>query len=95
MKTDVYSWRVSTEVKATLEEEARLSGVSVAAILDRITRDWIEQRRRASGDDDREQTNIRERALRVVGTVAGDDPYRAERARDLVGRKLRDRRAKS
>jgi hypothetical protein len=93
MKTEVYSWRVSTEVKESLEEEARLSGASVAAVLDRITRAWIEQRRRASGEDERAQARIRKRALQVVGTVAGDDPYRAERARDLVRRRLRDRRA--
>ena len=32
-KTEVYSWRVSPETKAALEEEARREGLTLAALL--------------------------------------------------------------
>jgi hypothetical protein len=41
MKTEVYSWRVSTNVKAGLEREARRRKTSVSAILDMAAQEWL------------------------------------------------------
>ena len=41
MKTEVYSWRVSPEVKTGLEREARRRKISVSAVLDLAAREWL------------------------------------------------------
>lgn len=84
MKTEVYSWRLSAHRKAELEQEARREGTSLAALLDRVTADWLAQRRNDHPDDDAEQAAIRKRAMAAIGSVAGDDPTRAERSSQLV-----------
>jgi hypothetical protein len=84
MKTEVYSWRVSAERKAELEAEARREGTSLSGLLDRVTADWLAERRNGHSDDELEQAAIRKRALAAIGSVAGDDPTRAERASELV-----------
>jgi hypothetical protein len=84
MKTEVYSWRLSAERKAELEAEARREGASLSALLDRVTADWLAQRRNGHSDDDAEQAAIRRRAMAAIGSVAGGDPTRSERASELV-----------
>ncbi len=81
MKTEVYSWRLSTQKKAELESEARREGLSVAGLLDKITSDWIRERR--NGDEE-EQAAIRRRVMKTVGSIRGGDPTRSERASELV-----------
>jgi hypothetical protein len=54
----------------------------------------VYRRRASTAKDEREQERIRERAGKFAGAIAGDDPYRAERARRLVRRKLRAGRAR-
>ena len=49
-KSEVYSWRLTTELKRQLEEEARRLGVSVGAVLQTAARDWIA--RNAANTDD-------------------------------------------
>ena len=41
MKTEVYSWRVSADLKAGLEREARRRKVSLSAVLDLAAREWL------------------------------------------------------
>ena len=41
MKTEVYSWRVSTELKTGLEREARRRKISLAAALDIAAHEWL------------------------------------------------------
>ena len=43
MKTEVYSWRVSSELKTSLEREARRRGISVFAALAAAVREWLEK----------------------------------------------------
>jgi hypothetical protein len=45
MKTVVYRWRLSPKRKAELEAAARREGISLAALLNRITGDWLAVRR--------------------------------------------------
>jgi hypothetical protein len=93
MKTAVYSWRVSSETKAALEDEARQRDESVAELLDRIAREWLELQRGTDGGDRQREERIRARALSCCGTIAGGDPDRASRVREDVRERLRSRRA--
>lgn len=84
MKTEVYSWRLSAQRKAELEQEARREGTSLSALLDRVTADWLARRRNGHSNDDAEQAALRRRVMATVGTIHGSDPTRAERASELV-----------
>jgi hypothetical protein len=91
MKTEVYSWRLSAERKAELEEEARREGASLAALLDRVTRDWLAERRKGQAGDEAEQAAIRKRAMAAIGSVAGGDRQRSSQASQRVKEILRKR----
>jgi len=84
MKTEGYSWRLSAERKAELEEEARREGISLSALLDRVTADWLAQRRNGHANDDAEQAAIRKRAMAAIGSIRSGDPTRSARASELV-----------
>jgi hypothetical protein len=94
MKTEVYSWRLSAHRKAQLEEEARLQGTSLSELLDRVTADWIAQRRLGHSDDEAEQAAIRKRAAAAIGSIRGGDPSRAARAGQLVREIIAQKHAK-
>jgi hypothetical protein len=89
MKSEVYSWRLSPDLKADLEEAARRERVSVARLLERIAREWLKAR--ASEDDEAEQERLRAIAMQYVGTIRGGDPDRSaevsKRVRELLARK--------
>src|SRR5882762_8369883 len=84
MKTEVYSWRVSAARKAELEQEARRERTSLSALLDRVTADWLAERRNGHSDDEAEQAAIRRRAAAAIGSIRSGDPTRSTRARELV-----------
>jgi hypothetical protein len=84
MKTEVYSWRLSAERKAELEAEARRQGTSLSGLLDRVTADWLAERRNGHSDDEAEQAAIRKRVMATVGTIRGNDPTRSEHTSELV-----------
>ena len=89
-KTEVYSWRVASNKKTALENEARREGTTVAALLDQITSDWIESRRGLTGDE-AEQNRLHARAGKTLGTIAGNDPKRAENAKTVIRKRLQRR----
>lgn len=91
MKTEVYSWRVSAQRKAELENESRRKGTSLAGLLDQITADWLQERHSARNGDDVEQARIRKRAEAAIGSIAGGDPHRSSQASQRVGEILRKR----
>lgn len=88
MKTEVYTWRLSAETKAALEMAARREKSTVSALLDRLTGQWIEQRRSGSATDDAEQARLHKEAMKAIGTIAGKNPERAETVRLLVRQRL-------
>jgi hypothetical protein len=88
MKTEVYSWRVSPEVKAALEREARREKTSLAALLDRVARQWLEERKSRSVDDAAEQARLHAAVEKCIGTIKGGDPHRAESASRLIRESL-------
>jgi hypothetical protein len=90
MKSEVYSWRVSTELKTGLEREARRRRISLGAVLDLAARDWL-ARSGAEIDTEEEQARIRRAASRCFGTMASGNPRRSENVREGVRERLRQR----
>jgi hypothetical protein len=88
MKSEVYSWRVSTDLKTGLEREARRRKISVAAVLDLAARDWLNNGGAEIGGEE-EQTRLRKAASKCFGALAGGDPHRSENARQAVRERLR------
>jgi len=90
MKTEVYSWRVSTDVKTSLECAARHRKVSLSAVLDMAAREWLTNS--GSGDDDEEtQTRLRKVASECFGAFASGDTRRSETVGEAVRQRLRRR----
>jgi|ERR1035437_912145 hypothetical protein len=94
MKTEVYSWRLSADKKAELEEEARREGTSMSALLDRVTAEWLTERRNGHWDDDAEQAAIRKRAMAAIGSIRSGDPTRSARTSELVSEIIARKHAK-
>ena len=93
MRTEVYSWRVSGELKSDLERAARLRKVSASAILDMAVRDWL-QKSRVDNDDGEVQRILHAEAVSCLGAIAGGNPRRAETARQAIRKRLAKRRAR-
>jgi hypothetical protein len=93
-KSEVYSWRLSRETKAALEDEARRHRTSLASLLDGIVQEW--RRRHAQAHDDAtEQARLHAAAARSFGRIAGKHPYSAARTREVIRQRLRRARAGS
>jgi hypothetical protein len=92
MKSEVYSWRLSPDLKQDLEEAARRERVSVSRLLERIAREWLKARAPAAADDEAEddeaeQERLKAIAMRYVGTLRSGDPDLSEK----VGERMRER----
>lgn len=90
MKTEVYSWRVSRELKSDLEQQARLRKTSLSALVTLAVRNWLKQSA-VPVEDDEEQRRLREAAMKCVGAFAGRNPRRAETARQAIRERLKRR----
>jgi hypothetical protein len=88
-RSQVYSWRLSRELKEFLEAAARDEGASVAEILERIATEWLDRRRDRLAED--RQAALRESSAPCLGSLAGGDPERSLRARADLREKLRAR----
>jgi hypothetical protein len=83
MKNEVYSWRLSTDLKSALEEAARREQVSVSGLLERIAREWLKTQPWVA-EDEAEQERIRAAAAPYIGSISGDDPELSEKVRERV-----------
>lgn len=88
-KSEVYSWRVSPELKDRLMRAAHVRNSSLAELLDEITTTWLQDQAESGGEA--RQRALHEALASCIGVLAGDDPHRAERASELVKEKLRAR----
>lgn len=88
MKTEVYSWRISTELKGDLEEQARLEGKSLSALLQEFASEGLRVRRNGNGDNGAEQAALRKRVMATVGTIHSGEPDLASRAREVVRERI-------
>ena len=90
MKSEVYSWRVSTDLKTGLEREARRRKISVSAVLDLAARDWL-NKGGAEVDGDEGQHRLQKAASKCFGSLASGNAHRSENARQAVRQRLRQR----
>jgi hypothetical protein len=88
MKQEVYSWRVSTELKSDLEREARIRKTSVSALLDMAVREWMKSKPTASNDEE-EQQRLHSAVDNCLGAFAGRNRRRSETARESIRARLR------
>jgi hypothetical protein len=93
MKTEVYSWRLSEELKSDLEREAHLRKVSVSSVLETAVRDWL-KKSNSDVPDDQAQQKLRAAAARCLGVLKGLNSRRAETTREAVRKRLRRRYAR-
>jgi len=93
MKTEVYSWRLSGELKSDLERQSRLHKLPLSSILDNAVREWL-QKNNGDASSDQAQRKLHVAAARCFGAFAGGESNRAEKARDQVRRRLRRRYAR-
>jgi len=84
MKTEVYSWRVSSRRKSELEAEARRKGTSLPALLDHIATDWLDTQKSSRTDEALEQERIRAAAFAAIGSFASGDPHLSKNVSRLV-----------
>jgi hypothetical protein len=88
MKTEVYSWRVSTDLKIGLEREARRRKISLSAALDLAAREWL-SKSGAENEDKEEQIRRHEAASKCFGAFSGNDVDRSKNVRQAVQQRLR------
>jgi hypothetical protein len=88
MKTEVYSWRLSTDLKAGLEREARRRKVSISRVLELAACELLKN---SGSDDEEQQRSLHETVAKCVGTLSGGDARASENVRKLVREKLRRR----
>lgn len=93
MKTEVYSWRLSEELKSDLERKARLRKVPVSAVLETAVRDWLKHSD-AEVPEDEAQRSLQAAASSCFGSLASGNARRAETARDVLRKRLRRRHAR-
>ena len=75
-KTEVYSWRLPTELKTELEAVARTEKTSLSALIAKVMRGWLDERRPSTDEEKAERARIN----RVLGEIVRD-----ARARDAGG----------
>lgn len=92
-KSEVYTWRVSSAMKANLEEAARSTNRSVARLLDEIVAERLDATGHVAESDD--QRRLHTRAARFLGCMTGDVTRRSERTRELVRARLKRRQARA
>lgn len=93
-KTEVYSWRISPDLKSALRDAARHEGTSVARLLERIVTTCL-QHTATDGDEEAIQRRLHNAAEKTIGTIHGGDPQRAVQAAERIRAKLRRRHASS
>jgi len=90
MKTEVYSWRVSRELKTGLERAARRRKLSLSAVLDLAAVEWLKKTEPDSGSDE-VQHRLHTSSAKVFGSISGGNPSRSENVRQTVRERLRRR----
>ena len=94
MKSEVYSWRLSSALKNALEETARQERATIARLLDRIIADWLATHRQERNQEEAEQQRLHARVTPTLGTIRGSHPSRSEQVRSLVRTRVAKRYAR-
>ena len=93
-KTEVYTWRGSSTMKANLEEAARNMNRRVARVLDEIVAERLAAAGQTGEAETDNQRRLHIRAARFAGRFSGTDPARSERAKARVRARLAERRTR-
>ena len=93
MKTEVYSWRLSPDLKLGLEREARRRKLSLSAVLDLAAQDWL-SKSGADNEGDEEQQRLQRAAADSFAAFESSVDNRSETVREVVQRRLRQKRAR-
>ncbi len=93
MRTEVYSWRLSGELKSDLEREARLRQAPVSSVLEAAVRDWL-RKRETDASANEAQRMLHAAAATCFGVLASGNPRRAETARAELRKRLGRRYAR-
>jgi predicted transcriptional regulator len=93
MRTEVYSWRLSGDLKSNLEREARLRKVPVSAVLETAVRDWLKKGETDLSEEDA-QCRLHAAAANCFGVVASGNSRRSETARAALRERLKRRHAR-
>jgi hypothetical protein len=88
MKTEVYSWRVSSDIKTSLEREARRRKMSMSAALDAAAREWM-QKSGVANEGGGEQRQLQKAASKWFGALASGNAQRSATASKAVRDRLR------
>jgi len=91
MRTEVYSWRLSRELKTEVERAARLRRESVSSILEAAVRDWLKKSAAGNEGDEEQQRRLHAEAESCFGTITSGKRDRSENVRARVRARL-DRR---
>ena len=92
-KDEVYSWRLSSDLKYALEDAAKTQRTSIATLLDRVMTGWLRENVPSNGDAEI-QRELHTAGMTCAGAIRGGDPHRGEQARDRVRRALQHKRAR-
>ena len=96
MKTEVYSWRLSADLKADLEAEARRQKKSVSALLAEFSRQGLRRGRKRKEADEAEQARLHAEVAKYIGSVEiGLGPYTNARIRESFRREWEEKRARN
>jgi hypothetical protein len=90
LKTEVYSWRVSPEIKTGMEQEARRRRISLSAALDLAAEEWLAKTGPAE-DVREEQIRLQNAASACFGVLANGNVRRSENERQAVRQRLQRR----
>jgi hypothetical protein len=88
MKTEVYSWRLSRDLKSDIERAARRRKVRVSALLEIAMRKWLAENAVDVADDE-EQKRLHAAIAPYLGSIRGRDSRRSETASKSVEKALR------
>jgi hypothetical protein len=85
---------LSDNLKSELERAARLRGVPLSVVLEQAARVWLSQNAADPVEDEECQRELHAAAERYIGTIEGLGPYDAQRVRETVRRRLREKYAR-
>ena len=89
IKSEVYSWRVSPQMKRALQETARREKQSVSALLERIVNEAFRNGMRGRGEDEAIlQKRLHAAGMSAIGKLRTGRSDRSKRVRELVRRGL-------
>lgn len=94
-KTEIYTWRLSTATKASLEDAARVRRRSVAQLLDELVAEGLDRGRRDGESEEQRQRRLHDRTRRFLGCISGGRSRRSQQVRELVRARLKARRRRA